>query len=79
MEVGKFEALVKKVETLKATFSKTQGTIEATEKQMKELGVDDPDTTQEVIDGLRKECEDIEKENDKDYDELKGLYSWQFV
>lgn len=79
MEVSKFEALVKKVETLKAMFSKTQGTIEATEKQMKELGVDDPDTIREVIDSRRKERDDVNTENDKDYDELKGLYSWQFV
>ena len=49
IDVSKFEALVKKVETLKTTIAKAQGTIESTEKQLAELGITDTDTIDAII------------------------------
>ena len=79
IDVKEFEALKGKVETLKEKQAKASGTMEATEKQLADLGVTDLDTIDSLITDKRTECDALEKDLAADYAELKGLHSWQFV
>lgn len=79
MEIKDFEALQKKVEILKEKQAKASGTIEAAEKQLAEFGITDIDSVGEALEQMEKEIESLEEQNNADYAELKGLYSWQFV
>ena len=79
IDVTKFEALVKKAETLKATVAKAQGTIESTEKQLNDIGITDMDTIDAVIAEKEATLTELEESMDAEFEELKGLYSWQFV
>lgn len=74
-----FESLKAKVDTLKDRVAKASGTMEATEKQLADLGVTDIDNIDTVIEQKQKELETIEEAITADYSELKGLHSWQFV
>lgn len=79
MEIKEFEALQKKVEILKEKQAKASGTIESAEKQLATLGITDVDSVDEALEQMEKEIASLEEQNDADYAELKGLYSWQFV
>lgn len=79
MEIKEFETLQKKVEILKEKQAKASGTIESAEKQLVALGITDVDSVDEALEQMEKEISSLEEQNDADYAELKGLYSWQFV
>lgn len=79
IDVEKFEALKKKVETLKEQVAKAQGTVEATERQLIELGVTDMEMIDSFIEEKEAECSVLENDIEKEYEKLKGLHSWQFV
>lgn len=79
IDVAKFESIVKKVDTLKSTVAKAQGAVEAAEKQLVELGVTDMDSIDEVLEKKKGILNELEESIDAEFEELKGLYSWQFV
>ena len=79
IDVAKFESIVKKAETLKATVAKAQGTIESTEKQLNDIGITDIDTIDAVIAEKEATLTELEESIDAEFEELKGLYAWQFV
>ncbi len=79
IDVAKFEALVKKAETLKATIAKAEGTIESTEKQLADLGITDVDTIDAVVAEKEATLTELEESIDSEFETLKGLYAWQFV
>jgi len=79
IDVTKFEALVKKVDTLKTTIAKAQGTIESTEKQLAELGITDTSTIDAVITEKEATLAELDEAITTEFETLKGLYSWQFV
>lgn len=79
IDVAKFEALVKKAETLKATIAKAEGTIESTEKQLADLGITDVDTIDAVVAEKEATLTELEESMDSEFETLKGLYAWQFV
>jgi hypothetical protein len=79
IDVAKFESIVKKVDTLKATMAKAQGAVEAAEKQLAELGVTDMDTIDAVLEKKQALLDELDESIDAEFEELKGLYAWQFV
>ena len=79
MTTTEFEAIQRKIEILKEKQAKASGTIEATEKQLVELGVTNIDKVEEFLTSLEKTITDLEASNETDFAELKGLHSWQFV
>ena len=79
MNTSEFEAIKRKIDTLKDRQSKASGIIESTEKQLAELGVTDIDTVDDFLATSQKEIEKLEADNEADFTELKGLHSWQFV
>ena len=79
IDVAKFEALVKKAETLKTTIAKAEGTIESTEKQLADLGITDVDAIDAVVAEKEATLTELEESMDSEFETLKGLYAWQFV
>ena len=79
MNTTEFESIQRKIETLKEKQARASGTIEAAEKQLTELGVEDIDNVDTFLVSLESEVHNLEEKSEADYVELKGLYAWQFV
>jgi len=79
MNTTEFESIQRKIETLKEKQARASGTIEAAEKQLTELGVEDIDNVDTFLASLESDVHTLEEKNEADYVELKGLYAWQFV
>jgi DNA repair exonuclease SbcCD ATPase subunit len=79
MEVKEYERYKEKLEALKAKQAKIDGGIEAIMKQLKAQGIDSIEDAKIKLEELRKQMDETEKRYYESLEELKGLYTWQFL
>ena len=80
MDTKTFEAIKTKVDTLKQKQAKAEGAMEAIKADwLKNYETDDIGELESKVAEMKEDLEADEADRDKAYEELKGLYQWQFV
>ena len=80
MDIKTFEAIKTKVDTLKQKQAKAEGAMESIKADwLKNYETDDIGELESKLAELQEDLEADEADRDKVFEELKGLYQWQFV
>lgn len=80
MDVKEFEAIHKKIDTLKEKNIRAKASLEATKAQaLEEFGTDDPTELEKKAVELDETLTLLNEKMDKQFEKLRGLTNWALV